>query len=137
MTNNLIRAAKSGVDVRIFMPGIYDKSYVHAVSRHSFGPLLRGGIRVFEYTPGFLHAKQLVADGDVAICGSVNLDFRSLWEHYECGALFTGGAVGREIEEDILSIQAQSREVIYEEWKHRSVFQKITEEFLCLLAPLM
>lgn len=137
MTNNLIRAAKSGVDVRIFMPGIYDKSYVHAVSRHSFGPLLRGGIRVFEYTPGFLHAKQLVADGDVAICGSVNLDFRSLWEHYECGALFTGGAVVGEIEADILSIQAQSREVIYEEWKHRSVFQKITEEFLCLLAPLM
>ena len=66
-----------------------------------------------------------IRDRDVAICGSVNLDFRSLWEHYECGALFTGGAVVREIEEDILSIQAQSREVIYEEWKHRSVLSLI------------
>ena len=52
MTASLIRTAKSGVDVRIFMPGIYDKSYVHAVSRHNFGPLLRHGIRVFEYRPG-------------------------------------------------------------------------------------
>lgn len=62
MAASLIRTAKSGVDVRIFMPGIYDKSYVHAVSRHNFGPLLRHGIRVFEYQPGFLHAKLLAAD---------------------------------------------------------------------------
>ena len=74
---SLVRAARSGVDVRIYMPGIYDKSYVHAVSRHNFGALLHGGVRVFEYTPGFLHAKELVADGRLAICGSVNLDFRS------------------------------------------------------------
>ena len=137
MIFSLIRTAKSGVDVRIMMPGIYDKSYVHAVSRHHFGPLLRGGIRIFEYTPGFLHAKELVADGNLAICGSVNLDFRSLWEHYECGSLFTGGKVVQDIEQDILSIQAQSREVLYEEWKHRSLWDKFCEEVLCLLAPLM
>ena len=137
MAASLIRAAKSGVDVRIMMPGIYDKSYVHAVSRHNFGPLLRGGIRIFEYTPGFLHAKELVADGNLAICGSVNLDFRSLWEHYECGSLFTGGQVVQDNEQDILAIQAQSREVSYEEWKHRCLWDKICEEVLCLLAPLM
>lgn len=137
MIEGLIRTAKSGVDVRIFMPGIYDKFYVHAVSRHHFGALLKGGIRIFEYTPGFLHAKELVADGQLAICGSVNLDFRSLWEHYECGALFVGGAVVEEIEADIRTIQEQSREISYEEWKRRGLWKKIVEEFLCLLAPLM
>lgn len=137
MANGLIRAAKSGVDVRIMMPGIYDKWYVHAVSNDNFGSLLRYGVRIFEYTPGFLHAKQLVADGNCAICGSVNLDFRSLWEHYECGALFCGGAVVQEIEEDIRAIQRQSREVVYEEWKHRNVFLKLVQKVLGLLAPLM
>ena len=137
MTASLIRTAKSGVDVRIFMPGIYDKSYVHAVSRHNFGPLLRHGIRVFEYRPGFLHAKLLAADGVLAICGSVNLDFRSLWEHYEGGVLFTGGQVVEDIETTILDIQKDSRELHYEEWRRRSLFKKIVEQVLCLLAPLM
>lgn len=137
MTLNLIRTAKSGVDVRIMMPGIYDKSYVHAVSRHNFGPLLKNGIRIFEYTPGFVHAKELVVDGNLAICGSVNLDFRSLWEHYECGTLFSGGQIVREIEADILEIQENSREISYEEWKHRSPLKKLTEMFLSLFSPLM
>ena len=137
MFKGLIQAAKSGVDVRIMMPGIYDKWYVRAVSYHNIGPLLRNGIRVFEYEPGFLHAKMLVADGTCAICGSVNLDFRSLWEHYECGAFFTGGTVVQEIEEDIRSIKRQSREISYEQWKHRGILRKIIEEVLCLLAPLM
>lgn len=137
MISSLVRTAKSGVDVRIMMPGIYDKSYVHAVSRHNFGPLLRAGVRIFEYTPGFLHAKLLVADGNLGICGSVNLDFRSLWEHYECGSLFSGGQVVQDIERDILGIQSQSREVLYETWKHRSLWDKLCEEVLCLLAPLM
>ena len=137
MAESLVRAARSGVDVRIYMPGIYDKSYVHAVSRHNFGALLRGGVRVFEYTPGFLHAKELVADGRLAICGSVNLDFRSLWEHYECGALFTGGAVVEQIAADLRAIERESREITYEEWQRRGVWKKLVEAFLCLLAPLM
>ena len=137
MAESLIRAARSGVDVRIYMPGIYDKSYVHAVSRHNFGALLKNGVRVFEYTPGFLHAKELVADGRLAVCGSVNLDFRSLWEHYECGALFVGGRVVDEIAADIRTVQAQSREIFYEEWKRRSLWKKIVETVWCLLAPLM
>lgn len=137
MANGLIRAAKSGVDVRIMMPGVYDKWYVHAVSNDNFGLLLRHGIRIFEYTPGFLHAKLLAADDNCAVCGSVNLDFRSLWEHYECGALFCGGQVVQDIKENIEQIQAQSREVQYEEWKHRSVFLKIVQKALGVLAPLM
>lgn len=137
MTVNLIRTAKSGVDVRIMMPGIYDKSYVHAVSRHNFGPLLKNGIRVFEYAPGFVHAKELVADGTLAVCGSINLDFRSLWEHYECGTLFSGGQIVKDIEEDILEIQKNSRELSYEEWKHRGAFKKMAEAFLSLFSPLM
>ena len=67
----------------------------------------------------------------------MNLDFRSLWEHYECGSLFSGGQVVQDIERDILGIQSQSREVLYEEWKHRSLWDKLCEEVLCLLAPLM
>lgn len=137
MTASLIRAAKSGVDVRIMMPGIYDKFYVHAVSRHNFGPLLKNGIRIFEYTPGFVHAKELVADGKLAICGSVNLDFRSLWEHYECGCLFTGGTIVKEIEADIRQIQEESREITYDEWKRRGIFKKCVEGVWLLLAPLM
>lgn len=137
MTAALIRAAKSGVDVRIMMPGIYDKFYVHAVSRHHFGPLLKHGIRIFEYTPGFVHAKELVADGKLAICGSVNLDFRSLWEHYECGCLFTGGEIVEEIRADIQSIQEASREITYDEWKRRGLWKKCVEAGWLLLAPLM
>ena len=106
-------------------------------TKHCEEVLLRHGIRVFEYRPGFLHAKLLAADGVLAICGSVNLDFRSLWEHYEGGVLFTGGQVVEDIETTILDIQKDSRELHYEEWRRRSLFKKIVEQVLCLLAPLM
>ncbi len=137
MAGGLIRAAKSGVDVRIMMPGIYDKWYVRMVSNDNFGLLLRHNIRIFEYTPGFLHAKMLVADGKSAICGSVNLDFRSLWQHYEDGVYFCGGQIVEDIKADILSIQADSREVLYEDWKRRGLLTKLMQKLLGLLAPLM
>lgn len=86
---------------------------------------------------GFFTQSSWQRTGALAICGSVNLDFRSLWEHYEGGVLFTGGQVVEDIEATILDIQKDSRELHYEEWKRRSLFQKIVEQVLCLLAPLM
>ena len=73
-TDVLVAAAKSGVRIRIFVPGIPDKKVVYEVTRSNYAPLLEAGIKIFEYSPGFLHAKQMVADDEFAIIGTINFD---------------------------------------------------------------
>ncbi len=81
----LLLAAKNGVDVRIITPHRGDKWYVHMVTRAYYAQLVRGGVKIYEYTPGFLHAKTFVADDEVATVGTINLDYRSFYLHFECG----------------------------------------------------
>jgi len=83
MINVLASLASSGVRVRIITPGIPDKKYVYAVTRSNYRPLVEAGVEVYEYTPGFLHAKQMVVDGELAIIGTINFDFRSFYLHQE------------------------------------------------------
>ena len=93
-------AAKRGVDVRVMVPGIPDKKLVYRLTRSYYVPLLRAGVRIYEYTPGFLHAKCCVSDDRAAVVGSINLDYRSLFLHFECGVLLLGGSQVRELREE-------------------------------------
>lgn len=87
MTRELGLAAKRGVDVRVFTPGIPDKKIIYGVTRSYYSGLVRQGVRIYEYTPGFLHAKQMLCDEDTATVGTINMDYRSLYHHFEtvCG----------------------------------------------------
>ena len=85
MTHALTLAAKRGVDVRIITPGIPDKKMVYSVTRSFYHNLVKHGVRIYEWTPGFCHAKMSVADDKMATCGTINLDYRSLYHHFENG----------------------------------------------------
>ena len=84
----LVRAAQRGVDVRVIMPGIPDKKLVFRMSRSYYRPLMEAGVKIYEYTPGFVHAKGCIIDGDIGTVGTVNLDYRSLFLHFENNSLF-------------------------------------------------
>ena len=88
MVGELVLAAKRGVDVRIITPGIPDKKTVFKLTRSYYGQLIRGGVRIYEYTPGFVHAKQMLCDDVSAVVGTINLDYRSLYLHFENAVLF-------------------------------------------------
>ncbi len=104
-----VRAARRGVDVRIIMPGVPDKKLVFRMS-HSFYPiLLKAGVKIYEYTPGFVHAKGCVVDDRVGTVGTVNLDYRSLFLHFENNALFWNASLLGEIKADFLATQRQCR----------------------------
>ena len=93
-------AAKRGVDVRIFTPGIPDKKTVFAITRSYYSGLVRQGVRIFEFTPGFCHAKVCLCDGTIASVGTSNLDYRSLYHHFENNVLFTGCDAIKEVAAD-------------------------------------
>lgn len=137
MLTALIAAAQSGVDVRIITPGIPDKKLVYLVTRSFYQQLHRAGVRIYEYTPGFLHAKMIVSDDDVGIVGTINMDFRSFFMHFECGTVLYGGKVISEIKHDIEDILAQSRE-IDQAWLRRTPWAaSIAASVLRLLAPML
>lgn len=106
----LIRTAKRGVDVRIIMPGIPDKKTVYEMSRSYYRPLMEAGVRIFEYTKGFIHAKACVSDDEIGTIGTVNLDYRSLFLHYECNSLFYNAQILKDIKEDMKNICDISKE---------------------------
>ena len=87
LTNALCSAALRGVDVRIITPHIPDKKIIFAITHSYYGRLLNHGVKIFEYTPGFIHAKQILCDDEIAMVGTVNMDYRSLIHHYECGVV--------------------------------------------------
>ena len=137
MQDLLILAARSEVDVRILVPKIYDKWYVYMVNVSCYGKLLESGVRVFEYTPGFIHAKNMVADDSSAICGTVNFDYRSLYLHYENAVFFTDNQAVLDLKEDFLQAQAKSEEIFYEDWKKRPWYKKILQSIMKLFSPLL
>lgn len=100
MLDALTRAAKSGIDVKIIMPHIPDKWYAFALAKTYFKELIEEGVKIYEFLPGFVHAKVFVSDDDTATVGTVNLDYRSLYLHFECGVFIYNNPVVREIEQD-------------------------------------
>ena len=102
--NALCTAAMRGVDVRIITPHIPDKKAIFAMTRSYYRRLQDGGVKIFEYTPGFMHAKQILCDDEAAIVGTINLDYRSLIHHYECGVFMVNTQCIASIKEDFLSL---------------------------------
>ena len=137
MISSLVSAAKSGVDVRIITPFIPDKKYVHPATQYHYTELLEAGVRIFEYTPGFMHSKLFLSDDNVATVGSVNMDFRSFVFHFECGVWFTDSATISEMKAHFNSLTKQSKEIFLNEWKKRSLKRKVNEIFFHLFSPLM
>ncbi|MDD7643588.1 MAG: cardiolipin synthase [bacterium] len=138
MTVALCNAAKSGVDVRIVTPGIPDKRMVFLLTRSHYMRLLESGVRIYEYTPGFLHAKCFVCDDEYATVGSINLDYRSLYLHFECGVFFYQTPVVAQVYEDMQETFAVSREVFVEDCQRKHPFgMQMLHAFLRLIAPLL
>ncbi len=110
----LTSAAKSGIDVRIILPGIPDKKLIWFLSRSYYKILLKAGVKIYEYTPGFIHAKMFVSDDSSAVVGTINLDYRSLALHYECAVWMYGSSAVGKVKDDFIGTQAQCREITME-----------------------
>ena len=136
MINALKLAAKRGVDVKIVTPGIPDKKLVFRLTRSFYNFLLEAGVKIYEYTPGFMHAKSFVSDDKLAIIGTINLDYRSLYLHFECATLIYDSSVIAEIKDDALEAINVSREVAVRE-KKNSLLGRFVDAILHLFAPLM
>ena len=132
----LIAAAKSGVDVRIVTPHVWDKRLVHAVTRSYYPALIAGGVRVYEYTDGFIHSKTVTADGSLSVVGTTNFDYRSLYYHFECGAVIYGEAAASALESDFAETLSRSREITAAECK-KGVIGRFIAELLRIFAPMM
>lgn len=137
MTTVLCLAAKSGIDVRIITPKIRDKWYVHPVTQSFYEELMEAGVRIFEYTPGFIHSKVFVSDNKIATVGTVNMDFRSFYYHFECGVWICDNPVIDDIREDVLSNMVRGEEICLEQWRKRPLRLKFKQSMLRLFAPLM
>lgn len=137
MITALTMAAQSGVDVRIITPGVPDKKSVYIVTRSFYQQLISAGVKIYEYTPGFIHAKMIVADDQTAIVGTINMDFRSFFLHYECGTLFYGGEMPSKVYADIVKCLEQCR-VIDETFLKKQTWPiSIVASVLRLFAPLL
>ena len=137
MTHALTLAAKRGVDVRIITPGIPDKKMVYSVTRSFYHNLVKHGVRIYEWTPGFCHAKMSVADDKMATCGTINLDYRSLYLHFECGVFLADCDAVLEIRDDLIRTMGESREVTEQYKEGRSAGLRLGQLILRLFAELL
>ncbi len=137
MITTLTRVAKSGIDVVIIMPHIPDKWYAFVVAQTYYQELIESGVQIYEYTPGFVHAKVFVSDDDTAVVGTINLDYRSLYLHFECGAFIYNNSEIDRIERDFQQTLGHSHKVTLMEVKNRTMLTKVVGQVLRLVAPLM
>ena len=133
----ILNASYSGVDVRIITPHKPDKWYVHLTTRSYYEALLEAGVKVYEYLPGFLHAKTFVSDDTTAIVGSINLDYRSLNLNYECGTWMYNTGTELTIKQDFINTIEKSQEISLDEIKNRNIFIKMLEAVMNTFAPLL
>lgn len=130
-------AAQSGVDVRIIVPHIPDKWYVFAVTRSYYRQLMESGVRIYEYTPGFIHAKAIVSDGNVAIIGTINMDYRTFYLNFENGVAFYYCSIVTNVEADVRRTMELSHQVGMEEVRSTSTLRRLGRFLLRLFSPLM
>ena len=137
MRTALVNAAKSGVDVRLVVPGIPDKKLVYFLTQSNFPYLIKNGVKIYTYTPGFIHAKCFVSDDVQATVGTVNMDYRSLCLHFECGVWMYRTRAVLQVKEDALKTFAESHEVTLEEFQKKSFLVRTFMGALKLFAPLL
>lgn len=129
-------AAKSGVDVRIITPHIPDKQYVFIASRSFYGILIDSGVKIYEYTPGFIHQKTVVSDDAVAAVGSINFDYRSLYLHFECAALLYETRSVIDVKRDFTELLKASQEITPERYKRIKRRHALSMSVIKILSPL-
>lgn len=130
-------AARRGVDVRVITPGIPDKKMIYSVTRSYYNGLARHGVKIYEYTPGFCHCKMSITDDLIATCGTINLDYRSLYHHFENGCVIADCPAVIDIKHDLEATMAQCREVTDFYVNGRGAFMRLEQLLLRLAAPLM
>ena len=137
MQRALVLAAQRGVDVRIITPGIPDKKLIFSVTRSYYARLAAGGVQIYEYTPGFIHAKQFVADDKAAAVGTINLDYRSLYLHFENGCWFCGCQAVQDVRADFEALFPQCENVTPQYSGQRSLALRGVQCAFRLFSPLM
>ncbi len=137
MTAALTYAVKRGVDVKIIMPHIPDKEYAYMLARTYYPLLLEQGVKIYEYTPGFVHAKVFTSDDEKAVVGTINLDFRSLYLHFEDAVYMYRNSEIYKIEEDFQDTLSMCRQITLEDCRKYNFVKKIAGAFLKIVAPLM
>ena len=130
-------AAQRGVDVKLILPGIPDKKAAFALAKSHYLPLVNAGVKIYEYTPGFVHAKVFVSDGIKAVVGTINLDYRSLYHHFECGTFLYRTECIADIERDFQETLGKCRQVTRDSIRHEKGSYKLMGSFLKFIAPLM
>lgn len=130
-------AAQRGVDVKLILPGIPDNILAHALAKSHYKELTDAGVQIFEYTPGFVHAKVWVSDNIRAVAGTINLDYRSLYHHFECATYLYRTPCIRDIEEDFERTLQQCSVVTAETIRNEKISYKIIGSLLKIIAPLM
>ncbi len=136
LTDTICIAAKRGVDVRIVVPGIPDKKLVYRLTRSAYPRLKKAGVRIYEYTPGFLHSKCMLCDHDKAVVGTVNLDYRSLFLHFEDAVYFSDSKAASSLFLDFTKTFKQCHEVTEEDMK-KSVVGELLDSCLQVIAPML
>ena len=137
MMSSLCLASKSGIDVRIVTPGIPDKRFVYELTQSYYKDLLESGVKIYHYKPGFVHSKVILSDDDIAMVGTINLDYRSFYLQFECGAFLYKADCIKDIKDDFIQTFAISEAVDLERIKRKNIFVKALHIVLRLFAPLM
>ena len=136
MITALKLASKRGVDVRLITPGIPDKKIIFRLTRSYYLPLIRAGVKIYEYKEGFVHAKNFLSDDKLAVVGTINLDYRSLYLHFECGTFMVGCSALRDIKEDFNRTIGRCTQILEENCK-TSFFGLLFDGVLRALSPLL
>jgi len=137
LVNTLIFASQRGVDVKIILPHIPDKKYAYWLARTHYEDLISAGVEIYEYTPGFVHAKVFVSDDEKAVVGTINMDYRSLYLHFECAAYIWRNPVIDDIERDFQNTLVKCEKITLQNCKEFSLIGKIVGKTLKVIAPLM
>lgn len=137
MENALKFASERGVDVSLMLPGIPDKKIPYALAKSHYKSLLESGVKIYEYTPGFVHAKVFVSDDNEAVVGTINLDYRSLYHHFECAAYIYNSRCISDIEADFQSCIPKCRQVSFDTIKKEKISIKIIGYIMKVFATLM
>lgn len=130
-------AAERGVDVRLILPGVPDKKLPYVLAKTHYKSLLLSGVKIYEYIPGFVHAKTCLCDGREAVVGTINLDYRSLYHHFECAVYLIGSSCLPEIRADFDRTLAQCRQASLESVKKEKISVKLSGLFMKVIAPLL
>lgn len=137
MITSLSIAAESGIDVRIITPRFPDKKIVFSVTRSNYRRLVQHGVKIYEYTPGFIHSKTFISDDKMAIVGTTNMDYRSFYLHFECGTLLCGCSCISDIKEDYERTLQLSKQVTNEDIMNVSPIRRVFRSIMQWIAPLL